>query len=569
LEVSRTASERITVLCAVKNRTANLITAAGSWLARPEISQIVIVDWGSEDLISELPLFCSNSSIQVVRAEAKGWHLSAALNRGLTEITDGWVLKADADHVLRKAFFSRVRQEQGSFYRGFWADHLPRNAGLNGLCYVPAEDLRTVGGWDERIQTYGWEDTDLYHRLTAVGLRQRFLPLNTASHLTHPKPQERAQRKIHNRTSTEINRRATEARPVWPLDKAGQPRLGPLVDTESRDSFLKARAEVKRYRWLFQVPWEWGHRTLRAMRKVGRRGKKILGLAVEKNLVLVPAHGLGNRLRAIASAQALCLRKDWNLTVVWLKDDHMRAELTDLIEYKGKVISDPDYLLELATSRNVKFQNFVGNNPRVALVRFPWFRNVHVVRSSRSLHNGAKSRLPDLSSLRRYIVTAEVEESCSKLSGESFDLGIHIRTGAEVFKAHSTYEKRSQNWSVGDSELLMRARKASGPQAFLEHLRALEPQISLISKGTALICADLHQAGQEVGEYLTDLGWQVTYGNNESARSKEAVVRALGDAVALSRTGFFIGSHYSAFTDLVVSWRGTGESLAIGNSTKN
>jgi len=566
--VGITFSPPITVLCAVRDRAENLMEAVDSWLAIPEISRIVIVDWGSLEPVSDLSRIANRSSIQVIRAEADRWHLSAALNRGLREIPDGWVLKADADHKLKKSFFSTIKPAPGTFYRARWEDYFPANSGLNGLCFAQADDLRTVRGWDERIQTYGWEDTDLYLRLAAIGLHQKPIFPGVARHIPHLKRPKSARKEIANKISTEINRRTTEARPVWPLDSDGNPRLGPRLDLDSLDEHLRARAQARTYRLLLQYPYDWWRRGVIAARRVGRKIREIVGLGSEKNLVLVPAHGLGNRFRAIASAQALCMKNDWNLTIVWLKDDHMRAELTDLIDYRGKVVSDPDYLLELSMRRNVRFQDFVGTKPRLALVRFPWFRSVHVVRSSRSLLSNKKFRLPDLSSLRRYILTAEVEESLSKLSGKPFDLGIHIRTGAEVFKVHSTYEKRSQNWSVRDSELLMSARKASGPQAFLENLQALEPQLALI-EGTALICADVPKAAQEVGEYLTDLGWQVTYGNNESDRSREAVVRALGDAVALSRSGYFIGSHYSAFTDLVISWRGKGESLTIGTHTEN
>jgi hypothetical protein len=556
----------ITVLCAVRDRSENLKIALESWIALNQITRIVIVDWGSSEPVSEIPRIVELAHVKVVRRETDEWHLAAALNVGLAEISDGWVLKLDADHSLNNTFFSRVRKEPRTFYRGYWAAHLPKNAGLNGLCLVETKNLKAVGGWDERIRTYGWEDSDLYLRLNGRGLHERWVPSGAATHLRHPKTKNRPHGQLPNKISTEINRRATEARPVWPLNNTGEPRLGPIVDPDSLNEFLRARASVRNNRLLVQMVGEWLTRVVVATRVAWRKARTTIGLREEKNLVLVATHGLGNRLRAIASAQALCAEKGWKLTVVWLKDDHMRADLCDLIEFEGEVISDPSYLLDLAARANVKFQDFVGNLPKLAIVHFPAFRDVHVVRSSRALHNKPSRGEAWKAVLRRYIVRPESEKISAELGIGPFDLGVHVRSGASLLSADATFEKRLQNWTEMDAARLRNERSHTGPEAFLVHLRKREAALSLLPGRHALVSADVPRAATEVGEYLIELGWKVTYGHDGSDRSLNGVVQALGEALALSRSGFFIGSRYSAYTDLVFAWRGSGEGSVVGTA---
>ena len=49
-----------------------------------------------------------------------------------------------------------------------------------------------------------------------------------------------------------------------------------------------------------------------------------------KELTLVPIGGLGNRMLAITSAINYCLRKDFNLKIVWFRDWGMGANFHDL-----------------------------------------------------------------------------------------------------------------------------------------------------------------------------------------------------------------------------------------------
>lgn len=51
-----------------------------------------------------------------------------------------------------------------------------------------------------------------------------------------------------------------------------------------------------------------------------------------KKMTLVPEGGLGNRMKAIASAYALCKAGNWQLQVVWFRDKGLNARFSEIFE---------------------------------------------------------------------------------------------------------------------------------------------------------------------------------------------------------------------------------------------
>jgi hypothetical protein len=87
------------------------------------------------------------------------------------------MLKLDCDTFLFEDFFSIHPQLDKSLYFGNYK--LARNENerhLNGIIYTPLSTFREVNGYDERIQTYGWDDDNLYSRLQDLGFTR--LPID-------------------------------------------------------------------------------------------------------------------------------------------------------------------------------------------------------------------------------------------------------------------------------------------------------------------------------------------------------------------------------------------------------
>jgi hypothetical protein len=182
------ADPGVSLVTCCKNREANLLRALPGWLACPEITQVVVVDWGSDrpvaDSLAEAGL--ADPRILVVRVpDEPRWILSYAFNLGFRMAGGALILKADADIVLEPGFFAKNPLPPGSFIAGNWRRAAPGQSFVNGFFLIGRADLMAVKGFNEYITTYGWDDDDLYDRLVAQGLTRVDVAPGTVTHLDH------------------------------------------------------------------------------------------------------------------------------------------------------------------------------------------------------------------------------------------------------------------------------------------------------------------------------------------------------------------------------------------------
>lgn len=175
------------VTCAM-NRSENLIKALPSWLANTEISEVVIVDWSS-DIPVETDLINAgihDPRIRILRIDGEPrWVLTYAFNAGFRAAACEQILKVDADIVLSPDFFQRNHLMPGSFIAGNWRAVEVDQAHVNGFFFISRKALHQVGGFNEHITTYGWDDDDIYDRLTLKGFRRQDVAQGTVLHLPH------------------------------------------------------------------------------------------------------------------------------------------------------------------------------------------------------------------------------------------------------------------------------------------------------------------------------------------------------------------------------------------------
>ena len=160
------------VTCAM-NRSQNLIQALPSWLANAEISEVLVVDWSSTPPVAQelQAAGIADPRIRILRIEGEeNWVLSYAFNAGFRAAACDQILKADADIVLSRDFFQRNRLAPDTFFAGNWRNAKADQAHVNGFFYAPRAALHAVGGFNEHITSYGWDDDDIYDRLTGAGL---------------------------------------------------------------------------------------------------------------------------------------------------------------------------------------------------------------------------------------------------------------------------------------------------------------------------------------------------------------------------------------------------------------
>lgn len=169
---------RLSIVAACKDRSAFLQTALPAWLSQlhPRLDEVVLVDWATStpDFVplSEVVRASRDSRVSVITlAHASTWVLSRAYNLGFALARGEWILKLDCDTSVQPDFLKvhpLPSAKERFFYRFDWARARDRNEEhLNGIFLVRTAHLRGVYGYDERITTYGWEDSDLYKRLEA------------------------------------------------------------------------------------------------------------------------------------------------------------------------------------------------------------------------------------------------------------------------------------------------------------------------------------------------------------------------------------------------------------------
>ena len=181
------------VIASCANRYASLRSCLPTWLSVPEVSSVTLVDWGSDEPLQDRlreHVDASNGRLRVVTLdEPLPWMLSTSVNLALHFLplhTPSLLLKLDCDTLLQPQFVAQHPLEEGDFYAGDWRKARDENEmHLNGVIYLRLLSLLRVNGYDERLQSYGYDDTNLHERLTATNLTARPLRFQYISHLKH------------------------------------------------------------------------------------------------------------------------------------------------------------------------------------------------------------------------------------------------------------------------------------------------------------------------------------------------------------------------------------------------
>ncbi|MEI6097879.1 MAG: galactosyltransferase-related protein [Alphaproteobacteria bacterium] len=693
----------ISVVTCSMNRTQNLIKAIPSWLANHEIAEIVVVDWSSRIHVAQE--FASagivDPRIRILRVENEPrWILTYAFNAGFRAASFDTILKVDADIVLSPDFFQRNHVAAGSFIAGNWQTSADDQAHVNGFFFVSRKALQQVGGFNEHITSYGWDDAEIYERMTLSGLRRCDVAAGTIFHLGHDDVARIGDRlgSVADQTVEDDltsgtmfmirrNRYLAMIMPAWSqsalhlpfkvlarseamltiqrdgwepsaipnhIQAAGRlhaltellawrlsrrvlqldPARIPLllarsnaalsrIDTEvalaapehvikgkghylvldltedllsgSRPAQSLAQAfsaliNIARIRGLTPVlraPYTaLPHNAPHCLSKIplipsweplgqvprltvaslfggkppdGRDFGVDITTGVLNDLALsMPEivvararlfidvqHGLGNRLRALASAAAIASGSDRELVVVWEPDHHCEGRLTDLFEYQGAVISQR--FLADATERGCDVYNYMpheaGGKKDVPIGHDS--RKDIYARSAFVLQNPHSTWETENHFLRSLTPIASIRALVASVRNPN-DLSAHVRMEGGRKSEHLAYESAA-NWQPDDHALIDEWRNKSHFSRFLTRIDML------IAKGEAdriFLAADMPETYTELLQrYGKRLAWlpRALYD-----RSAVQLHYALADAILLSRSPLLLGSTWSSFSELAL-----------------
>jgi len=216
----------ISIFSAVCNRADPLKHTVLSWLYRTIASEIVLLDWCSNDEPKSVVEQAIKESNKRPKSELRNWEERLKFYRVVNDdipwrigygsniaaklCTGNVLMKIDADCVLVGG--EGIELPNNTFYNGNMNCQHENDRGIFGSFMMKASDYWQVGGIDERYNTYGHEDLDLFIRLTNNGLERHDFPNGTIFHLPHgnSRRMENYNSKDDIYTSTKKNRELCE-----------------------------------------------------------------------------------------------------------------------------------------------------------------------------------------------------------------------------------------------------------------------------------------------------------------------------------------------------------------------
>jgi FkbM family methyltransferase len=208
----------VSIICACKNRLESLKVSLSSWLLFDQIKEVIIVDWDSETPIHNLTQL--DPRIKVIRVNNKKYfNLAQPLNLAASHATGDYILKVDTDYILNPYFnffesysidescFVSGSHDQpslvyGTDQNGEYTIDMAKNEFMNvvdyvnrfsqyfrylrGMLYVSKENFIKVNGYNQFIDTYGFEDGDIETKLKDLGLAHHKISYDhTFIHIPH------------------------------------------------------------------------------------------------------------------------------------------------------------------------------------------------------------------------------------------------------------------------------------------------------------------------------------------------------------------------------------------------
>lgn len=610
--------QSVAIIAACKNRQDTLRKVLPEWRKVNGANEIVIVDWSSDPPLKPIIDAQKDKRIKLIRVSGeKSWVLSRAYNLAVNNTNKDFIIRTDCDYSLESDILSAhdLDKTLEGFYSGNW--NLARDENevhLNGAMIFNRKNFLSVGGYDERIQTYGWDDEDLYNRLSSRKLKKLNISYDHVSHVSHG-DKKRAQEGVKfAQVQIDLNQLLLEKLPVWSGAEGG---ISPSTYTSVRSSkgYTELRTKTipkslqdsvepkqleesyalalgRRLADDFSIPWD----ILEALDSQKRENllRKLMELQHKLDLInsgsndaqfdgikmkdppkkarifLIHAmHGLGNRMRAIASSISFCTSTARVPVLIWESDAHFSAGFDKIYDFKNlTVVSNfkPTWPFEnlkkwdkswgefqfynyMEMEEGAKKGELIKNNPEMHI----YYKGAYILEAPQY-----SSWELDNENLRKLKPVREVTNVLKKLEDEGLRtaIGVHIRnrTLAQDIKNvdfNDEYGKKA-------SAEMEHWREQSSISNFIEEMdRIIEEEDS---EAKFYIATDTKELIPEIESRFP--GKVLYIPRNCDSRDSECVVYAMIDVYALSRTRRLLGSNWSSYTEMAERLGGLKAELA-------
>ena len=627
-------------------RHETLKKTAPAWLSVKDVDEIIIVDWSSEPPLEPIiRQIDGGERIKVIRVNGEpNWVLSRAYNLAINATSYSHVIRTDCDYQVGPEFVSAhnklMESSQSSavgdtsvtgsedpvhdgkhYYAGNY--DLARNENevhLNGAVFIRRKDFLEVGGYDERIQTYGWDDEDLYNRLAGSGLSKMNISYDHVSHVKHG-DLSRAQSGVKFATveidlnsillqkigkpwnkdfTTSTRYETTEPSADNSIIIEAKQKPKALKDIVSKQEYDDAWGEAlgRRLHDTYSIPWdiisslEADHKerllrrlmlrtenresTKRAELDAAGRQSEIVdvnSLPIPRVLVCHCMHGLGNRLRALASCMSFAKETSRELIVVWIPDNHIEARFSEM--YKSPLVVLEKMNVEWpfagvekwdAVWSQFKFHNYMEMEGKGAIKgetiqdipgKHMYYKGAYIMEAANPEHTNWDK---DNKMLRTLEPIESVKTMLSSLEekglGTDNIIGLHIR--------NRTLAKDIKNVNFIDeygdeaTKTMDMWRHKSGVHNFIKEMDRLlkkKPDTKFF------VATDTFEVIHQL-ENMYGADKILSFKRDCDDRDGSCVKYALADVYALSKVKTLYGSNWSSFTEAAERLGGIKAKLA-------
>lgn len=264
--------------------------------------------------------------------------------------------------------------------------------------------------------------------------------------------------------------------------------------------------------------------------------------SVRKKLYIHVQHGLGNRLRALASATVIANRDNRDLILIWEPDDHCNCYIHDLFKYKGKVICN----LDIKKLKNVKKYTYMENEKNSCKDKYIFlYPNKDIyIKSAYVINNVLTDWESENEVLRSLEPVDKIKNMVSEIDTTGY-IGVHIRMQVPS-KDPPSYES-PKNWSLDSHKKIIYWRRKSHYNNFIKRIDQLIERYPY--KGIFLATDTKEVFHIFKNRYKDKVRFLY---RDVFDRSKKQLMFAVADAILLSRCSYLLGSYWSSFTELVI-----------------
>lgn len=539
--------------------------------------------------------------IKVVRVENEtDWVLSRAYNLAVRQADVAFVFKVDCDYVVEESAVEKHRldriegeQQASKFYTGYYMNARDANEmHLNGVLMVSQKDFWAVGGYDERIQSYGYDDEELYTRLAKAGIKRLNVSYQEVSHLQHGDEERRQAHVTFPRAHIDMNRLMLEKIDNdWVKDARRSeyqrvngktdlikavfiPRsLEQRVNDKERNEMWKL-ALGRRLNNDYKLPWavisempvdqmENMLQNLNDM-KLQHGGDEVIEQGNSVRWVVVHVmNGLGNRLRVLASGLAFARKTNRVPLIVWEKSVHFGAFFGDIFNQTSASFAViPSWSLNWpltgyeqydVTWKDVVAYNYMHSNGTGVIIKDDKEKNIYFRSASIMKTDGLTSWESENAELRKLRVHGYITGLASAVTKSGFKhvCGVHIRNRSLDEDIIGVEDNRKM-YEKEDAALLDKWR------AVTTYVNFVDKMDSLLKEGEVrrfFVASDTLGVLQKVQDIFGKDKVEFIERTCED-RSGKCEQYAMADVLVLSKTRMLLGSTWSSFTEAVMRMGG-------------